>query len=278
MEEDFATTFDSFQERIKSRIVKNRKEFPKECAAIEQGISLSLELLKITNSRLIERYTLQNQVPKNVALSYFLFDRGIHYIFATYKLASYGLIDPANETGRVLLEMSLVKYSLLYNEKRILYYDELFPRLEKIFEMINAEKYGEELYELEKEWRELNIKQGTTIRNLAEELYKSPEKENLKLVESVMSIGSHANLTGAGANSNFSPVARNAIIKFLLMLINFHFISFLEVVIPYLEKDVDLLNKISEYDRSVQSLTEGRLIPIPNEAKVFEKLKIIPSG
>jgi len=221
------------------------------------------------------KYSPENRIPNNLAISFFLLDRNILYIYSSYSLFLKSLVDPAKEHERVMLESALVNYSLTHGEFAMQYYEKILPILNQIFDKINSENIDAELLAMHDEWKK-SCRNGTTIARLADELYKITDKQRakdvecelLKIYESTLSLSSHANIINLASNTEIKQEnLTKELIVFSSMLI-FYLVSLVEIFHEFITEDETMYTNFTKLIDKGVKVVDGRLIPLPNSSKV----------
>ncbi|MFA4982603.1 MAG: hypothetical protein WC588_00125 [Candidatus Micrarchaeia archaeon] len=242
---------------------------------IEESLTYLLKLRNFLQQKMNAKYSPENRIPNNLAISFFLLDRNILYIYSSYSLFLKSLVDPAKEHERVMLESALVNYSLTHGEFAMQYYEKILPILNQIFDKINSENIDAELLAMHDEWKK-SCRNGTTIARLADELYKITDKQRakdvecelLKIYESTLSLSSHANIINLASNTEIKQEnLTKELIVFSSMLI-FYLVSLVEIFHEFITEDETMYTNFTKLIDKGVKVVDGRLIPLPNSSKV----------
>jgi len=274
--EDFIQLNELLDKRVKINRAKHLAYFQ----FIEDSLTYLLKLRVFVREKINAKYDEKNHCPNNLALGVFLLDRNIFYIYSSYSLFLRGLVDPAKEHERVLLESALVDYSLTHGKLALNYYDKVFPLLNQVFDKIQAGKIDAELLAMHSQWKEA-CRSGTTIARLADELYletnkekvENTERERLKIYESGLSLSSHANIINLEANTEIKPdnLAKE-LTTFSSMLIFYH-VSLAEIFYDFITNDEGMHKEFTKITDDGVKVVDGRLIPLPNSSSINLKFR-----
>jgi hypothetical protein len=249
------------RKRLEERRMQSHRDFQPACVNIEAFISLMLEASDEVKAKYLRNYSPASPVPEKETFLLFLSYRTAHYFVASYELFLDALPDPAYGLLRVVLESGLTMRAVRNSDKLDKFYIRYFQLSKKLGDKLRTGSISAEVLELDKELRKLT-RSGTTIRNLAEELYEGDARERLKIMETELDARSHANVTGALANLGYNPQAQEDLIRLMEAFASFCALSFLNAFRDELSEPTKArINDLA----SVLSSSSGVTIPLPNK-------------